>query len=362
MDARNACLVELVFEVPDAEQQQQQVERSKDGNDVGTACRLVEIKSEMIDLSEYEPSSCAQQIVDKHMSVVQALENEIIIQADSIVSFPPGVPFSSKRSRFQQTTIGGVFCQMIKEELEGCDVAMVNGAVIKGDRVYENAAMSYAELKNEFPFPTKIVMVEMTRREVNEAVRYSRTAMEAGTDPGSAETEVPRRGYLQMDYDCDREWGQEPLREANAGDTVEEERFDDILRVALPRNLLQGFCKIKPLMTVGKRLKEEGKFPGEDDFVPAIDLIVRHASKNRWLDLVRDENDFNRFDLNNDGMLDKDEIKTMMKEILGYEPADFVVDDMIEAIDADENGAIDGDEFRLLLARMERENDISKKN
>ena len=35
------------------------------------------------------------------------------------------------------------------------------------------------------------------------------------------------------------------------------------LKVALPRNLLNGFCKIKPLMNVGKRLKEEGLFPGD---------------------------------------------------------------------------------------------------
>lgn len=36
-------------------------------------------------------------------------------------------------------------------------------------------------------------------------------------------------------------------------------------------------------------------------------------------------------------------------------PADFVVDNMIAAIDADDNGVIDAGEFSHLLANMERE-------
>jgi hypothetical protein len=46
----------------------------------------------------------------------------------------------------------------------------------------------------------------------------------------------------------------------------------------------------------------------------------------------------------------------MMTDVLGYEPADFVVDDMIGSIDLDENGVIDHDEFDLLLAQMQRDN------
>ena len=378
MDARNACLVDLVFEMPTAKEHQQQHQQQQTAPNENTkgstnnddddsnyetldAPRLVEIKSELIDLSKYQPSPFAQEIVDKHMSVVQALEDEIIIDADSCTtcaSLPPGVPFSSQRARFQQTTIGGIFCQMIKEELEECDVAMLNGAVIKADTVYENAKMSYAQLKNELPFPTKMVVVEMTLREVNEAIHCSRTAVESGTCTECATELIPRRGYLQVDCDFDlasSNFGEDD--NSNDDDDASSTKEDTILRVALPRNLLNGFCKITPLMTVGERLKEQGRFPGDDDFVPAIDLIVRHASKNRWLDLVTDDKDFDRFDSNDDGVLEKHEIKAMVTEALGYEPADFVVDDMVGAIDVDGNGAIDHSEFGLLLAQMERDNE-----
>ena len=332
-----------------------------DNNNKSKTPRLVGIETELINLIDYEPSPFAQQLVDKHMSVVQALEDEIIVNEDSIVSLPNDFTFSSKRSRFQQTTVGALFCQMMKEELEDCDVAMVNGATIKGDISYENVQMSYAELKNELPFPTKMCLVEMTRRELYKAIQYSRTAVEDGIDLDAEE--VPRRGYLQVDYDFDQRWMKESLADVDFGDddgdeTNDNDNDDDstILRIALPRNLLSGFCKIKPLVDVGNRLKQEGGFPGEDDFVPAIDLIVRHACKNRWLHLLAGKRNFDQFDLNNDGLLDKDEIKIMMTDALGYEPADFVVDDMIGSIDLDENGVIDHDEFDILLAQMQRDN------
>ena len=38
--------------------------------------------------------------------------------------------------------------------------------------------MSYAQLKKELPFPTKIVVVPMTRSEVQEAIYYSRNNVE----------------------------------------------------------------------------------------------------------------------------------------------------------------------------------------
>jgi hypothetical protein len=220
---------------------------------------------------------------------------------------------------------------------------MINGATIKGGKTYPNGKMSYAELKAELPFPTKLVVVPMKAIEVYEAIDYSRTNYEDGTDLDAEE--IPRRGYMQVDFDLDHGQKWEELVYANE---------DDILRVAVPRNLLNGFCKIQPLMDVGNRLKGLGQFPGPDDFVPAIDLVLRHACKTRFFQLVGDK-PFNYFDLNNDGVLDRHEIKLMLTEVLGYEPADFVVDDMISSIDQDDNGVIDQGEFSFLLAQIERE-------
>jgi hypothetical protein len=323
MDANSVSLIDLTFEV------------SSDGE----RPKLAEIEYKLMEIKNLDPSFVVQKVVDKHMSVIKAMEDEYIIDGDTTNLLPPGVPLSSERTQFQQTTVGSIFCQMIKDEME-VDVAVVNGATFKGQKRYENNKISYAELKKELPFPTKLVVVPMKRWELEEAIHYSRTAYGNGTDLDAEE--IPRKGFLQVD------WAFDQMGETNGG-------HDDVLQVALPRNLLNGFCKIAPLMDIGARLNKEGTFPGTDDYVPAIDLIVRHLCKNRWYQIINRFTSFEELDLNNDGVLDRDEIKQMMKRVIGHEPADFVIDDMIASIDTDGNGVIDMGEFSYLLATMERE-------
>jgi Ca2+-binding EF-hand superfamily protein len=45
----------------------------------------------------------------------------------------------------------------------------------------------------------------------------------------------------------------------------------------------------------------------------------------------------------------------MMARFLGHEPPDFVVDDMIDAIDVGADGVVDAGEFSFVMATMERE-------
>lgn len=291
-------------------------------------------------LVDIEPSDVVQQIVDKHMSVIKALDGEHIINSETTHMLPPGTVLSSKRTRFEQTTVGSIFLQLVKEEMDA-DVAIVNGAVIKGGADYLDGTMTYAQLKKELPFPTKMIVAIMKRWELQDAIDYSRSSFEDGVEDNE-NGEIPRRGYLQVDWDYDQV--------GYLGSP------DDELKVALPRNLLNGFCKIKPLMEIGARLKRDKIFPGDDDFVPAIDLIMRHACKNRWSQMISDIEDFDQFDLDGNGVLDRSEVKLLMESFLGHEPADFVVDDMIAALDDDENGVIDKGEFSYLLARLEREN------
>ena len=127
---------------------------------------------------------------------------------------------------------------------------------------------------------------------------------------------------------------------------------DRLLRVALPRNLMAGFCKIKPLMAAGERLKGLGTFPNSDDFIPALLLVTRHCCLEKWFQISRLGLTFDMIDENGDGELDRDEIKTMMTRILGHEPEEFVVDNMIDSLDADGDGRISEDEFDVLLAKV----------
>ena len=278
--------------------QESQVRILKAGMDA-SACQDIEIEFDgrqiaSIDaklelMSNYEPSIVVQSIVDQHQSLLTAMENEVVINAQNLL--PPGVPLSSIGTRYRQTTVGAILCTAVKEQLE-VDVAMINGAPIKGNREYPDCKMSFAELKKELPFPTKMVVVSMKRWQLHEAIHYSR---QYPPDPENGEP-LARRGYLQMDTEFDR------LGFHTGGQ-------DDMLLVALPRNLLKGFCDIEPLVDFGNKLKERGEFPAEDDHVQAIDLVINYFCKEAWYEIVRDNLSFDDLDLDKKGFLSRDDGK-----------------------------------------------------
>jgi len=268
---------------------------------------------------------------------------------------------SSVGTRYRQTTVGAIFATAIKEELDSVDVAVINGATIKGSATYDKsgrASMSYAELKKELPFPTKIVTVPMWRSELEEAIEYSRTCpvFDADGNPiqNTGEKPLERKGYLQTDLLYDRRAAE---RSKNTDRDMDDDD-DEMIVVALPRNLLAGFCRIEPLMRVGERLKAEDRFPGEDDYIPAIDLVVRHFCKERWFEIVHDQFNFEDLDVERKGYLTPDDVRRVMTEAIGHAPPDFVVRDMIEAIDLDCNGVVDPYELTHLLATVEREHSL----
>ena len=288
------------------------------------------------EMKDYTNSVPVQQIVDSHMALLKSMENEEIVHANMLL--PPGTLLSSERSRHKQTTVGGVICMALKEELE-VDVALINGATIKGNKTYKDGNISYADLKKELPFPTKIVVVPMKRWELQEAIHYSRTF------PEDADQTIPRKGFLQTDVEFDRVG-------FHTGDQ------DEVLQVALPRNLLKGFCDIKPLIALGDRLQEQNAMPGDDDFVPAIDVVISHFCKEKWYEIVHDQYSFSDLDRDRKGYLSRSDVKRMLRKAIGHEPPDFVVDDMVSAVDADDNGRIDPGEYSHLIAQLEREHGL----
>ena len=134
--------------------------------------QLTELKADLVEMKDFEPSVVVGSMVKEYMKALEDLENEAVVRADSLL--PPGKHLSSIGTRYRQTTVGGIFCTAIKDELEA-DVALINGATIKGNTAYAGTCMSYAALKQELPFPTKMVVVPMKRWELHEVVHYSRT-------------------------------------------------------------------------------------------------------------------------------------------------------------------------------------------
>jgi len=309
----------------------------------------VDIHFEELD-QKYVPCPIVQSIVDKHLSALNRMEKFIVLDTKTMLSeyFLDPVthrilPLSSEYTRYEQTTVGAFFCTAIKAELT-TDVCIINGAPIKGNRLYNDGTMTYDQLKHELPFPLKMIVVKMTRMQLREAIQYSRKHIEEGKPAMVMEDgRIERRGYLQTDFQY---W-----RESNT--SYDTNHDNDVISVALPRNLLKGFCKIKPLMELNTELEAKNALPNEDDFMKAIDLIVRYCCKDRWISIAK-QFTFSDLDLKRDGTLCREDIRMAIKTVMKEEPSDGLVDEMVRAIDLDSSGFVEEKEFNEILAQVRR--------
>ena len=125
------------------------------------------------------------------------------------------------------------------------------------------------------------------------------------------------------------------------------------IRVALPRNLMGGFCGIRPLIDLGTELRAAGKYPERDDYMKAIDLVVRFCCKERWATVMGANLTFDELDLDGDGKIDETEVSILLEAVLGEDPDRHIVADMISAIDTDGSGSIERGEFDELFEQVQ---------
>jgi 5'-nucleotidase len=239
----------------------------------------------------------------------------------------------SVRSRYRQTSVGAMLASACREVMQ-VDVAAINGGSIKGNRVYESGKISYLELQQELPFPTKMIATVMPGSVLQDAVSHSRRGLP--TDE--------RRGYLQLD-------GGVSIDESPASDHtithIGGVPFDPSREysVTMPRNLFKGIFDIRPLVEFAR---ERPEALGDDDsFIPAFNLVITHQAKRIWRNLGA----FEAIDLNGDGILQRDEIEIALRNWLGgAEPSKIMVDNVINAIDSDSDGTLSREEYEQRLA------------
>lgn len=141
---------------------------------------------------------------------------------------------------------------------------MLNGAPIKGAAFYPDGNLTFADVKKELPFPTKMVTVDMPGHVLQDAIVHSRTQGPEGEE---------RRGYLQVDEGVVLD-GSHRIVSINHGTPFQPQAQ---YIVALPRNLMAGFCNIVPLVEFAAAHPDS--LPDSDNFVPALNLVLAHHAK-----------------------------------------------------------------------------------
>eukprot|EP00940_MAST-03C_sp_MAST-3C-sp2_P002152 g2152.t1 len=281
--------------------------------------KVTDKRVEIVPVENFEEDADVRRLVDSHLMSVKQLDREIVFSGTSALS--------SRNMRRSQTSVGRVLATACKEEL-GVDAAMINAGPIKGNRDYADGRVSYVRLKEELPFPTKLVTVDMPGAVLEDAIVYSRRHAPEKED----------RGFLQVDATTELDESNRILR--IDGDTFDPRRE---YTVAVPRNLFNGFCDIKPLVLFAA--ENELAMPSEDNYWSAFNVVISHFSKNLWMQL----GSFREMDTDGDGILNVEEIRKAVIQSTGQRPSEIYLRNLMGALDIDNDGSISRQEFNRVV-------------
>jgi len=391
---------------------------------------LKQVEVSLLDVKHFKSDLPAKARMKRHLSVISNLQDYPLASLDLLqdelaaIGVPSDVLLSSEKSRFRQTSVGALLAYAVKEELQA-DVCVINGATIKGDTAYDGKVITFRELKEELPFPTKMISVNLPGTVLQAAIRYSRTHGPDGQE---------RRGYLQVDSGViipgQYRWLADTASSSSNTSTVQSSSSNtqpmihpnsdlckiktiggkpfsesEIYNVAIPRNLLNGFCSILPLVEWAKKEKlkqtiaqslidqydstevvtelmvdnawiqyatsthsekhgdgvdndlkdlhqeklvaASRAIPSEDAFIPAFNLVLAFFTKAHWRGLASSFT-FDDLDRDRDGCVDRHEIALAYAKKYGLAMPPMLLDSMMKTLDQNGDDAIDRAEFEAL--------------
>lgn len=288
-----------------------------------------EVKVKQIPVTEFEPDAECVALVESHKKVLKALD------VAKLVILPACVHLSSTGIRLKQTTMGTVLCSAIREALM-VDCAVINAGNIRGSTDYGNKPdITYADLKSEIPFESKVTVVPLPGKVVSEIVAFTRS-FAAQSPP------VEKGMYAQLDDGMDWSAGEQKVLTIG-GQPLEEDKIYQVAVLYLVA--MKGIDHVTPLANYCKEHANDPDFHNDEEAARgAKELLVEHFSRAVWWSVVKVAG-FDEIDKDSSGTISRDELESAIKEYYGHALGDLVLTNLMSVADLDNSGVIDRKEL-----------------
>lgn len=302
-----------------------------------------QVKVVMKECTDYSKNSVVSSAVDSAKTLLLQLDGA------TLCKIPHNLKLTSQSMRFQPTTMGTFICSSLKIAL-GTDVCIIAAGCIRANKDYTGVdKLTYAHLKQEIPFETIVVTLDLPGGLICDMIEYTR-AFALQNPP------VEKGGYLQTDDEVYWDNKKNKVLQLN-GQPVKR---NQMYLVAINQMLLEGLDNIEPLVSYIKSNPSSKK--SAESGMGLKEIIVSHYSRILLLDLIKNSGDFNEIlDMDGDGKLNKEEMIEMMKKS-GHDNSTMLVDNLFNIADINNDGFITKSEIAHLAMTSVTTLDRSRTN
>jgi Ca2+-binding EF-hand superfamily protein len=274
---------------------------------------------------DFTPKADLVERVKLHKHVLEELDKA------SLFIVPDGQKLTSKRIRLQQASMGSVIVTALRSAF-GADCGMINAGNIRGNTQYpeDKKNFTYSDLKSEMPFDSVVADIPLPGRIINETVRFTRQF--ALQDPP-----VEKGSYMQLDDNM--KWDEATNTVTHiGGQPFDPDKIYEC--VVLWGVAMEGIDRVTPLHDYCKEHLADSLFPHDADVGrPAKQVLVDYFGRAVWWHVIESVG-FSGIDQDGDGRISEQELAdTIHKELKG-DLGDLVIKNILSMADLDGDGFI----------------------
>lgn len=212
--------------------------------------------------SKFKADEQSVQRMHRWMQPVEELK-----QATMYVAIPKTL--SSKGSRIGPCSMATFLTSCLRDAAQ-VDIAVLNSGAVRADKIYETGIVTYADLTNECPFPSQMLVINIDGSTLSDAVQYSRRPWTNDPPEVSGEVfHVDDRVILNRDFSIHSVLGKELVK-------------DSMYELLVDAYMVNG----NPVIAEYAKQYPE-RIPHEDSGKATLALLVQYFIDQIWISLMQ---------------------------------------------------------------------------